>query len=179
MQHGILTSGRQAKTQAFLAPPGRMCGCHFQPRRRNLASRQAQVEESGRLMLGGVDGRLRQNRSRIGNQDLVDPPPAKVREAGFPAGAAQPSQQAARRAAVEIQAEGEVPRSDLAQRPTSGPSPGPAKTYSRLEYFIDILIAFQQRAKAGLHNHRKAQLWPPRFQKAKGRCQQHDIADRA
>jgi hypothetical protein len=130
-------------------------------------------------MFGGMDGWLPKDGSRIGDHELVDPALPKVLKTSSPAGAAQPCQQSARGAAVQIQAKRKSPGADFSHRSDPRGDLGPAGACSQLENLVHTRIAFQQLAKAGLNYDGDAEIWSPRFQKPQGGGQQHNVADGA
>src|SRR5579864_1836363 len=165
MEDGVVDPERNAQLAALFLPPRFVRRCDKEARSGNLAAGQPEPEERGGLMLGGMQRRLAEDQARVGNQEVVEPPRAEMFEARFPASAAQPRQQRARRAAVQVEAKHELPLPQRTDHSHSLAGFRPAAGILDGDHVVHVAVPFEQIAEARFDEHRDAEVVPPLLEK--------------
>ena len=102
---------------------------------------------------------------------------AKVLKADFSTGSAQPRQEPACRASVQVKANRKLFPAERQRRAQA--RGGFDETFTRGENLIDIRIAFKKFSKARLDDHAGNEVGPPGFKQMEGGCKENYVANRA
>jgi hypothetical protein len=128
-------------------------------------------------MFGGVQDGLVEDEAGIRDQDLVVLRRAKVLKADFSAGSAQPRQEPAGRASVQVKANRKLfPAERQSRAQARG---GFDETFTRGENLVDIRIALQKFPKTRFDEYAGNQVGPPGFKQMEGRCKENYVANGA
>jgi hypothetical protein len=177
VHHDVFLARRHPQAGAPLLPPRPVLGAHEDSGAGDFLWGQAEVEERASLMFGGVQDGLVQDEAGIRDQDLVVLRRAKVLKADFSAGSAQPRQEPAGRASVQVKANRKLfPAERQRRAQTRG---GFDETFTRGEDLVDVRVALQKVSKARLDEHAGNQVGPPGFKQMEGRCKENYVANRA
>ena len=102
---------------------------------------------------------------------------AKVLKADFSAGPAQPRQEPAGRASVQVKANRKLLPAECQGRAQA--RGGFDEAFTRRENLVDIRIPLQKFPKARLDEHAGNQVGPPGFKQMEGGCKENYVTNRA